>query len=151
MDNSSEHEIEVNGKKYTFKVQKDLTEPCPQCGIPACGKENYFWFEEKELRHTLILDGAILDSIINQYFKANIQKIKYASLPKFLRESNECIGWSEADDFEGTKIDIDDLLSAIDLIQTDELEDQMQEYLNELKEIGHKAIQKKTELYLARS
>jgi len=155
MENLNEHKIEVNGQEYIFKVQKDLTEPCPQCGVPACGKENYFWIIEKGKRQTLILDGSLLDLIIEQYFNVNILKVEYETLPKFLRESNEYIGWSEADDFNGTEIDVDDLLETIKIIQIDDLEDWMKEcgieYLKELKKIGNLAIERETELFVARN
>lgn len=97
--------VQNNGKTYNFSVYKDLTQPCPECGVPACGKENYFWINRDEKRETLVLDGSILELIIEEYFNVNIKKVSYRLFPKFLRECNENIGWSEADDFEGTKVD----------------------------------------------
>lgn len=34
------YNVESNGKKYSFNVVKNTTKPCPECGIPACGKED---------------------------------------------------------------------------------------------------------------
>lgn len=155
MDEIKQHKIEHNGNEYKFDVFKDLTEPCSQCGVPACGKENYFWINEKGRRQTLILDGELLDLIIEQYFTVNIKKVKYDSLPKFLTESNENKGWSEADNFEGRPIDVDDLLLSIEKIRIDELENWIEgtakEYLKELKRIAIKANKEETELYVARN
>ena len=155
MKNTNEHKIEVNGKEYIFNIQKDITEPCPQCGIPACGKENYFWIEEKAQRQTLVLDGSLLDEIIEQYFHKNILKVDYKTLPAFLREFNEHIGWSEADNFKGTEIDVDDLLEAIELIQIEDLDEWIKDdgkvYLGELKKIANIAIERETELYVVRN
>ncbi len=155
MDHSNEYKVVSNGQEYLFNVLKDLTEPCPQCGVPACGKENYFWVEKAGERLTLILDGAYLDIIIDEYFNVNFTKVVYASLPVFFRAYNEAIGWSEADDFNGMAIDVDDLLTAINMIQFDELEDWVQgfgkEYLHELRKMAHKAIELDTELYVTRS
>jgi hypothetical protein len=155
MEKTNKHKVEVNGQEYIFNVQKDLTEPCPQCGIPACGKENYFWIEDGGQRQTLVLDGSLLDVIIEQYFNVNILKVEYETLPKFLREFNEHKGWSEADDFNGSEIDVDDLLEAINIIKVDDLEEWMKEsgktYLSELKKMANAAIEKEIELYVARS
>lgn len=147
--------VQSNGQTYKFSVYKDLTQPCPECGVPACGKENYFWINQHGQRETLVLDGAILELIIEEYFNVNIKKVSYVLLPKFLRECNENIGWSEADDFEGTKVDREDLLKAIKLIKIEELQKWMQtdanDYLTALKSLTEKAILQNRELYIARS
>ncbi len=147
--------VNVNGINYTFDVIHDLTEPCPHCGVPACGKENYFWYEESGRRKTLILDGEILDLIIQQFFTTKMEKVEYAKLPGFLRESNECTGWSEARDFSGTAIDIDDLLLALEAIELTDLEDWMRAdgdaYITALNSIATTAKKKQLTLSIARS
>lgn len=147
--------VTVNGKKYSFEVYIDLTEHCPECGVPACGKENYFWYKEDGLRKTLVLDGEILDLIINQFFTSKIKSLEYSTVSNFLRESNEGKGWSEADDFEGTPLDIDDLLKAVEQIEIEDLEEWMkpdgERYIYELKKISLLAKEHKKSLFVARN
>ncbi len=54
------HEIESDGKIYEFNVVKNSTEPCPECGVPACGKEDILWFEEDNKRKAILLTEASL-------------------------------------------------------------------------------------------
>ncbi len=148
-------EIIINKEHFTFHVEKNLTEPCPECGVPACGKEDFFWYEKEGKRMALVLDGSYLDLVIQDYFKTSYEKNTYASLPKFLRESNECIGWSEADDFGETELEIDDLLTAITLIQAAGIEDwlksEMIAYTQELKIVCYQAKSLGSKLYVTRS
>ncbi len=147
--------LTIQKENFLFYIQKDLTEPCPECGVPACGKEDFFWYEKDGKRITLVLDGSLLNLIILDYFKVIFEKSNYASLPKFLRESNECIGWSEAEDFVGTELDIDDLLAALDLIKTAEpeewLKEVMIEYVHELNSICKQAKSLNNALFVARN
>ncbi|WP_343634130.1 hypothetical protein [Fluviicola sp.] len=148
-------DIIINREHFSFFILKNLTAPCPQCGIPACGREDFFWYNEAEKRMTLVLDGSYLDLIIQNYLNNSLEKTTYTPLPKFLRESNECIGWSEADDFRGTEIDIDDLLASIELINQfvpeNWLKEITAEYTSELSAICNHAKRFNSKLFLARS
>lgn len=150
-----EYVINVDGIDYEYDVLMNLAEPCPQCGVPACGKENYFWYEQGGRRKTLILDGDELDMFIHEFFESKIQEVDYASLPKFLRESIECSGWADAMDHDGAELDIDDLLLALDTIELTDLVDWMRDdasrYLQELRKIALTAKEKNTKLLVVRN
>jgi len=147
--------VKVDGISYSFDIINDLTEPCSTCGVPACGKDDYFWYVENGIRKTLVLDGSILDLIIQESFPSNIQKVAYKKFPRFLRESNECIGWSAAEDFNGTTLDIDDLILALELIDSNLFEDWIKSdailYIGELKKIAGIAKANNKSLLVARN
>lgn len=48
------YNVESNGKKYSFNVVKNTTKPCPECGIPACGKEDILWYKYDNQRIAII-------------------------------------------------------------------------------------------------
>lgn len=47
----------VNNESFSLHIKKNLTEPCSECGVPACGKEDFLWYEKDGQRITLVLDG----------------------------------------------------------------------------------------------
>jgi hypothetical protein len=57
MNNLETYKIQSNGKNYIFRIKEDTTEPCPICQIPACGKEDFLWYEIENERITIIFDG----------------------------------------------------------------------------------------------
>ena len=115
------HKIESNGKKYEFSVIKNSTEPCPQCGVPACGKEDILWFEENGIRKAIIFDGGYFDLAGEEFFNKNIKSVEYNSLPEFMKEWNESRGWEDCWDYDGYEIGIDDFLKSLDLLKTCEM------------------------------
>ena len=115
------YEIESNGEKYIFNVIKNTTKPCPQCGVPACGKEDIIWYEENGKRISIIFDGGYFDMAREEFFKKNIKVIEYDSLPEFMKEWNELRGWEDSWDYNGYEIGIDDFLKSLDLLRTCEM------------------------------
>ena len=75
------HEIESNGKKFTFNVVTNSTEPCPECGVPACGKEDIIWYEDNGQRFAIIFDGGYFDVAIEELIGKNLDLLKSGSLP----------------------------------------------------------------------
>lgn len=140
------HEIESNGKKFFFNVVKNTTEPCPECGVPACGKEDILWFEDKNQRIAIIFDGGYFDLAGEEFFDKNIKTIKYGSLPIFMKEWNEARGWTDCWDYNGYTLDIDDFLESMELLKSCEMgkwitmEDihSMEELANNAKKNGAK-------------
>lgn len=114
------HEIESDGKKYIFEVLKNTTEPCPQCGVPACGKEDIIWYEENGKRISIIFDGGYFDLAGEEFFNNN-KIIEYDSLPEFMKEWNESRGWVDCWDYDGYEIGIDDFLKSLELLKTCEM------------------------------
>jgi hypothetical protein len=115
------YKIESNGEKYEFNVIKNSTIPCPQCGVPACGKEDILWFEEDHKRKAIIFDGSYFDLAGEEFFNKNIKSIVYDSLPEFMKEWNESRGWEDCWDYDGYEIDIDDFLKSLELLKTCEM------------------------------
>ena len=140
------HEIESNGKKFFFNVVKNTTEPCPECGVPACGKEDIIWYEDKNQRNAIIFDGGYFDMAGEEFFDNNIKTIKYDSLPTFMKEWNEARGWTDCWDYDGYILEIDDFLESMELLKSCEMgkwitmEDinSMEELANKAKKIGAK-------------
>lgn len=114
------HEIESDGKKYIFEVIKNTTEPCPHCGVPACGKEGIIWYEEDGKRISIIFDGGYFDLAGEEFFNNN-KIIEYDSLPEFMKEWNESRGWVDCWDYDGYEIGIDDFLKSLELLKTCEM------------------------------
>lgn len=140
------HEIESNGKKFLFNVIKNTAEPCPECGIPACGREDIIWYEYKNQRVAIIFDGGYFDMAREEFFDKKIKTIKYDSLPTFMKEWHEASGWTDCWDYDGYTLEIDDFLKSIELLKCCEMgkwitmEDihSMIELANRAKKIGAK-------------
>jgi hypothetical protein len=140
------HEIESNGKKFTFNVVKNTTEPCPECGVPACGKEDILWYEDNNQRIAVIFDGGYFDLAGEEFFEKNIKTIVYDSLPTFMKEWNEVRGWTDCWNYNGYELEIDDFLKSMELLKscemgkwitTDDLNN-MKDVANNAKKIGAK-------------
>lgn len=140
------YEIESNGEKFTFNVLKNSTEPCPECGVPACGKEDILWYEDKIQRIAIIFDGGYFDLAGQEFFEKHIKTIEYDSLPTFMKEWNEARGWTDCWDYNGCELDIDDFIKSMDLLKyceqgkwiTAEDIDDMVSLANTAKNIGSK-------------
>lgn len=140
------HEVNHQGKTYTFHVLKNTTEPCPQCGIPACGKENILWYESEGKRMAIISDGENMDLAIGEFLKRYLPNNEYASLPKFVKEQNESKGWYEAWNYDGFELDIDDFLASLKLLRNEGSEkwisaeeiDDFQNLADQARELGVK-------------
>ena len=115
------YKIESNGKKFVFNVIENTTKPCPQCGVPACGKEDIIWYEEDNNRKAIIFDGGYFDLAGEEFFNNNLKSIEYNSLPEFMKEWNESRGWVDCWDYDGYEIEIDDFLKSLDLLKTCEM------------------------------
>lgn len=134
------HEIESNGQKFVFSVLKDTTEPCPVCGVPACGQEDILWYEENNRRIAIIFDGGYLDLAIGGFLDKNLKKIEYGSHPAFIREWNECRGWADSWDYNGYVLEIDDYLRAIELLMSNRKEKWVTpEDLNDMRKLARHA------------
>ncbi len=107
------YNIEHNGNNYTFNVIENFTEPCPECGIPACGKENIIWFEESNIRNAIIFDGECFGLALDEFLEKKGNEVK---LPKFIKDWSELKGWEECDDYDGFELDKDDFLNSMKLL-----------------------------------
>ena len=140
------YEIESNGKKYKFNVVKNSTKPCPECRVPACGKEDILWFEENNKRKAIIFDGGYFNLAGEEFFSKNKKSLEYDSLPEFMKEWNESRGWEDCWDYDGYEIEINGFLKSLDLLKTCEMgkwiteEDiaDMEKLATEAKEKGKK-------------
>lgn len=112
------HEIFADGKRFVFNVIKNTTEPCPICGVPACGKEDILWYGDNNQKIAIIFDGSYFDLACGEVFEQNLASIKDDSLPEFMREWYESRGWEDCWDYDGYELDIDDFLNALDLLKT---------------------------------
>jgi len=145
------YEIESNGEKFIFNVLKNTTEPCPQCGVPACGKEDILWFEENGIRKAIIFDGEYFDLAGEQYFNQHIKSINYESLPEFMKEWNEARGWEECSDYNGYEIGIDDFLESLKLIRNCETGKLISEnQINDMENLAIEAKEKGRKLKIVR-
>lgn len=106
-----------NDTVYVFHVLKNMTEPCPQCGVPACGREDILWYECDEKRISIIFDGGYFDLARDEFFDKKVTTNNYASLPVFLREWNECRGWEDCSDYDGYTLQIDDFILSMELLK----------------------------------
>ena len=138
------YEVESDGKKYIFNVVKNTTEPCPQCGAPACGREDILWYEVNDQRYAYIFDGGFFDMARDEFLKQNNNEIKFDNFPEFIKQWIELKGWEDCWDYEGYEIDIEDFSRSMELLRAcqmgewitkDEIDD-MQGLANEAKEKG---------------
>lgn len=145
------HEIESNGKKFFFNVVKNTTEPCPECGVPACGKEDIIWYEDKNQRNAIIFDGGYFDLAGEEFFDNNIKTIKYDSLPTFMKEWNEARGWTDCWDYDGYILEIDDFLESMELLKSCEIGKWItMEDINSMEELANKAKKNGAKLKIVR-
>ncbi|MCG8576828.1 MAG: hypothetical protein MI810_18250 [Flavobacteriales bacterium] len=112
------HEIESDGKKYIFHAIYNFTEPCPQCGVPACGKEDILWFEKEGKRKAIIFDGSYLDMAIEDTISANLDQLKKRTLPTFIVEWNVSKGWVDCWDYDGYDLSSSDFIESMKLIKS---------------------------------
>lgn len=115
------YEIESDGKVHVFKVYKNTTEPCPQCGVPACGREDILWSESNGQRLSLIFDGGYFDMARDEYFEKEVNETNYRALPKFMKEWNELRGWNECWEFDGYELDIEDFILSVESLRKCEM------------------------------
>jgi hypothetical protein len=105
-------------------VINDITEPCPECGVPACGKEAYLWVEKDGQNSTLVFDGSLFDLFGQEFFTHNNEVFSdYDRLPRFMKDWNENKGWS---DFPGDKacaVSIPELVASLEIIKSAKLLD----------------------------
>ena len=80
------HAIESDGERFVFSVIKNTTEPCPQCGVPACGKEDILWYEDNGQNLAIVFDGGYFDLVGEEFFQKTNKTIQYDSLPSFMKE-----------------------------------------------------------------
>ncbi|MEZ4805710.1 MAG: hypothetical protein R2852_09570 [Bacteroidia bacterium] len=145
------HEIESNGKKYSFNVVKNSTEPCPECGVPAFGKEDIVWGEDNGQRFAIIFDGGYFDLAIEELIGKNLHLLKSDSLPIFLKQWNESIGWVDCCDYDGYELDIEDFLNSLILLKSCDLGKWIsEEEIIELENLAIKANSKGLNLKIAR-
>lgn len=120
MDN---FEIISDRKKIIFKVLKKTTKPCPQCGVPACGKEDILWYEKNNQRIALIFDGGYFNLAVEEYFEKYRKVIDYDSLPNFMKDWFESCGWVDSSCYEkGHELDIKDFLNSLRLLDSCEMD-----------------------------
>ncbi len=140
------HKIKSNGKEYIFNVINNFTEPCPQCGVPACGREDIIWFENNEKKEAIIYDGSYFELAIEAFFLEN-SEIKYENLPNFLKEWSELRGWVKCYDYNGYELDVNDFLKSIALLKTCKLQKWITlEELNAIENLAKKAKEQKKQL-----
>lgn len=114
-----QHEVIENGKTFVFEVLENLVEPCPQCGIPACGREDFLWYEEEGVRTAILFDGGLFNLVIESFLEQYLKSMSYADLPIFIQEWNEARGWTDCWDYQGYELVTVDFLRALDLLQLD--------------------------------
>jgi len=145
------HEIESNGYRFIFNVVRNTTKPCPTCGIPACGKEDILWYEDKKERIAIIFDGGYFDMAGEEFFGKNINTIDYDSLPIFMQEWNEARGWTDCWDYNGYELEINDFLKSMELLRSCEMGKWISiEDINSMIELANKAQRIGTKLKIVR-
>ncbi len=136
------YKIESDGKTFTFDVIKNTTEPCPQCGVPACGKEDILWYEEADQKLAMIFDGGYFDMAIENCIEKYIKTMDYNTLPTFLKDWSEQTGWSDCWDYIGYELDTNDFLNTLSILEKGEIGKWIsQNELNTMKEMA-KHVQK---------
>lgn len=162
MAQHTKYEVNSNGVDYLFYAVHNLTEPCPVCGIPACGSEDILWYERDGKNIALVFDGGLFSVIIEEYLGVIIRddldedhcKIAYEKLPLFLREWNECTGWESSWDYDGYEICIEDFTSSLKLIQSEELSEWLRngasEYITRMLEHADQAKRANSQLKIVR-
>jgi hypothetical protein len=144
------YEIQSDGKKYKFNVVKNTTEPCPHCGVPACGKENILWYEFENRNLAIIFDGGFFDLACEEFFNTS-KPDNYHSLPEFMKEWNELKGWADCWDYDGYELQIEDFLKSMDLLQQCEMGKWIsEEDITDLKKLASKAKTKNSKLKIVR-
>lgn len=103
---------------YEFRVQTQLCEPCPHCGIMACGREDILWYERGDERIAVIFDGGVFDQILAKTIDRVWALQTSPPLPRFLEDWNSDSGWSDHSDYVGYRLDVSDLLATFDLISS---------------------------------
>lgn len=116
--NSEVRTVTINDEEFTFVVVNDLTEPCPQCGVPACGKEAYLWKEKDEQKITLVFDGGLFGVFGTEFFTNHPEVFsRYQKLPQFLKDWNEGTGWDELSDDKACSISVHEVLQSMEIMQ----------------------------------
>lgn len=145
------HEIVSAGKRFIFNVVKNTTEPCPQCGVPACGKEDVLWYDDNGQSIAIIFDGGYFDLAGEEFFKKNIKTIQYDSLPTFMKEWNEVRGWADCWDYNGYELEIDDFLKSMELLRSGEMGKWISiDEINDMKELANNALKIGAKLKIVR-
>lgn len=145
------YKIESNGKQFIFNVLKNTTSPCPQCGVPACGKEDILWYEDNGKRIALVFDGGYFDLAGEEFLKNHVGTTDYERLPTFMKEWNESRGWTECWDYNGYVLQIDDFLESMELLKRCELGRWItMEDINDMKGIANNAQKIGAELKIVR-
>ena len=117
------HTIRINDGEFVFSVANDITEPCPQCGVPACGKEAYLWKEKDGQKMTLVFDGGIFDIIVREFFAGDSEVgSRYEELPRFLRDCNENTGWYEEAEDKACSISVHELLQSLEVMRAADMD-----------------------------
>jgi len=111
------HQVKTQGKTFTFHVIKNITTPCSQCGVPACGKEDILWYEHEQQRIAIIFDGGYFDLAGQVFLSEYLKTMDYLALPNFMKQWNESKGWEACWDYEGYPLDIDDFIKSIELLE----------------------------------
>jgi len=116
------HHVELDGKRYTFHIIKDMREPCGGCGVLDCGKENILWYEEYNQRISIFIDTSYFDLAIEEFFEERSSRSEFNSLPSFMKDWAQRKGWEDYDDYsDGYSLDIDDFLTSLKLLVTAEM------------------------------
>jgi len=145
------HEILADGQQFVFQVIKNTTQPCPVCGVPACGKEDILWYEHNDQRIAIIFNGGSFDLVGQEFFRKNLKTINYDSLPEFMKEWNELRGWEDCWDYEGYPLDIDDFLKSILLLKPCNTEEWLtNDDLNDMQVLAIEARKKGAKLKIVR-
>jgi len=98
---------------HEFELTKDLTEPCPCCGIPACGREAFLWYYSEARRISIMFDGGDLDYLIE-----TLEGYKFDDKsPLFLSQLNTHEGWRECAEIEGSEIEITDFIESLNILK----------------------------------
>ncbi len=108
------YQINVDGKEHNFLVFKRLTEPCHQCGVEACGKEDILWYETAEDKVSLVYDGSTIDIVVESFL--SYTDIEKSELPVFISDWNMGKGWSDCWVYQGYSLDVGDLHCAIAML-----------------------------------
>ena len=100
---NADYTIQGSQGNFSFVVSRDITTPCPHCGIPSCGEEAFLWYEEHNKRITVIYDGPALEWAISEYLDQAGDSLD--SVPAFLRDWSMDTGWSDCDHPDGFILD----------------------------------------------
>ena len=128
--------IQHGKEKLEFEELANIAYPCPTCGIPACGKECIFWNEKLQC---IVTEGSYNDTLLAILVTKLFEDKK--SISNFLKEWNDCEGWAE--NF-GAKVSIKEIEETLTLLEMEELDKYLKDYLKELKD-AFKLLLKDTE------